>query len=90
MTSLVSPSEHGVRRPLTVKELQSLTGKSRPWVYKAMQRGLIRYIWIGDSRRIPAEEADRISREGVSFRSANAPPPQRHRFPRKNPDPNPP
>jgi hypothetical protein len=50
-----------------------------------MAAGLIKFIWIGDQRYIPPEEADRIEREGVgSLRSADAPPPKpRARFPRK-------
>ena len=77
------------RKPLlTLAELQALTRKSRPWVYKAMAAGLIRYIWIGDTRYIPSEEADRIEREGIpSLRSADAPPHGRHRFPGKRLEP---
>jgi hypothetical protein len=73
----------GRRQPLSVPELQALCRKSRPWVYRAMRLGLIRYVMVGDSRRIPADEADRIEREGVgSLRPADAPPPKpRARFP---------
>jgi hypothetical protein len=74
----------GRKLPLTVAELQALTRKSRPWVYKAMKAGLIRYITIGDTRQIPPDEADRIEREGVgSLRPADAPPRGRHRFPKR-------
>jgi hypothetical protein len=69
----------GRRAPLTVTELQALVRKSRPWVYKAMKAGLIRYVMIGDTRAIPPEEADRIAREGVgSLRPADRAP---RRFP---------
>jgi hypothetical protein len=80
----------GRRSPLTVAELQALTRKSRPWVYRAMKAGLIRYITIGDTRYIPPEEADRIEREGVgSLRPDSAPPAKpRFRFPNKRADPN--
>jgi hypothetical protein len=79
----------GRRPPLTVAELQALIRKSRPWVYKAMAADLIRYIYIGDTRYIPSEEADRIEREGIpSMRSADAPPHRRHRFPRRNQESN--
>jgi hypothetical protein len=58
-------------------ELQALVRKSRPWVYKAMKAGLIRYVMVGDTRCIPPEEADRIAREGVgSLRPTNKPPRQ--------------
>jgi hypothetical protein len=75
----------GRRPPLTLVELQALVRKSRPWVYKAMKAGLIRYIMIGDTRAIPPEEADRIEREGIaSLRPPDIPPPKpRARFPRK-------
>ena len=80
----------GRKPPLTVGELQALTRKSRPWVYRAMKAGLIRYIMIGDTRYIPPEEADRIEREGVgSLRPVDAPPARpRFRFPNKHADPN--
>ena len=62
-----------------------LTRKSRPWIYKRMAEGLIKYFHNGDTRLIPPEEGDRIVREGVgSMRPADAPPHRRHRFPRKS------
>jgi hypothetical protein len=84
MSAEVTTIQTGVRRPLTVPELQALLSKSRPWVYRAMRLGLIKYVRFGDSRHIPPEEADRIMREGIpSLRPADAPPHRRHRFPRK-------
>ena len=75
----------GRRPPVTMNELPALTRKGRAWNYRAMAAGLIRYIWIGDQRYIPPEEADRIEREGIaSLRSADARPPKRRaRFPRR-------
>jgi hypothetical protein len=73
-----------------VAEVQILTGKSKPWVYRAMKLGLIRYVMIGDTRVVPPEEADRIEREGVgSLRPVDAPPHRRRRFPRKRDESNP-
>jgi hypothetical protein len=77
------------RRPsLSVGELQAFTRKSRAWVYKAMQLGLIRFVMDGQTRRIPPEEADRIQQEGVgSLRPVDAPPARpRFRFPNKRAD----
>jgi hypothetical protein len=75
----------GRRPPVNMNELPALTRKGRAWNYRAMAAGLIRYIWIGDQRYIPPEEADRIEREGIaSLRPAEAPAPKcRARFPRK-------
>ena len=75
----------GRRPPVSMNELPALTRKGRAWNYRAMAAGLIRYIWIGDQRYVPSEEADRIEREGVgSLRPTDAPPPKpRARFPRK-------
>jgi hypothetical protein len=89
-SEVISSGLSGRRPPLTVPELQALIRKSRPWVYKAMAADLIRYIYIGDTRYIPAEEADRIEQEGVgSLRPPDAPPHGRYRFPRKNEEANP-
>lgn len=79
----------GRRPPVSMLELPALTRKGRAWNYRAMAAGLIKYIWIGDQRYVPPEEADRIEREGVgSLRPADAPPPKpRARFPRKHAEP---
>ena len=62
-----------------------ITRKSRPWIYKRMAEGLIRFFYNGDTRLVPPEEGDRLAREGVgSLRPADAPPHGRYRFPRKN------
>ena len=80
------PGLEGRRPPVSMDELPALTRKGRAWNYKAMAAGLIRYIWIGDQRYVPPEEADRIEREGVgSLRPPDAPPAKpRARFPRKH------
>ena len=44
----------GRRSPLTVAELQALTRKSRPWVYRAMKAGL------ADCPHIPRERIGHI------------------------------
>jgi hypothetical protein len=80
----IRPGLVGRRLPLTMAELQTLTRRSKPWIYRAMAAGLIKYIMIGDTRLIPPEEVDRIEREGIpSLRPADAVPHRRHRFPRK-------
>lgn len=43
---------------------------SKPQLYKLMKAGLIRYVHIGSDRRIPAEEIDRISKEGIQTKAA--------------------
>ena len=74
----------GLRPPLTIDELMLITRKSRPWIYKRMAEGRIKFFYNGDTRLTPREEGDRIAREGVGpLRSADAPPHRRHRFPRK-------
>ncbi len=81
-SEVISSGLEGRRPPLSVKELQILVRKSRPWVYKAMRAGLIRYIMIGDTRYVTPAEADRIEREGIpSLRGVDAPSPKpRARF----------
>jgi hypothetical protein len=73
-----------------MNELPGITRKSRAWNYRAMKAGLIKFIWIGDQRYVPPEEADRIEREGVgSLRPVDAPPPKpRARFPHKRDESN--
>jgi hypothetical protein len=79
------PGLEGLRPPLTIDELTIITHKSRPWIYKRMAEGRIKYFYNGDTRLTPAEEGDRIASEGVGpLRAADAPPHGRHRFPRKS------
>lgn len=40
---------------------------SRALVYELMKRGLLRYVLVGSDRRIPAEELERIKREGIAW-----------------------
>jgi hypothetical protein len=83
------PVLEGLRPPLTIDELMILTRKSRPWIYKRMAEGLIKFFYNGDTRLTPAEEGDRIAREGVGpLRAADASPHGRYRFPRKRANPN--
>jgi hypothetical protein len=84
------PALEGLRPPLTIDELMILTRKSRPWIYKRMAEGLIKFFHNGDTRLIPVEEGDRIAREGVGpLRAADATPHGRYRFPRKREESNP-
>jgi len=39
---------------------------SRAQIYLLMKRGSLRYVQVGADRRIPAEELERIAREGVA------------------------
>ncbi len=38
---------------------------SRSKVYDLMKRGLLKFVLIDSDRRIPAEEIERIAREGL-------------------------
>jgi hypothetical protein len=63
------------RAPLDVSDLPSVTKHERAWNYRAMKKGLIKYVKMGDKRVVPPDEADRIEREGIpSLRPADAPP----------------
>ncbi|MGE0875659.1 MAG: helix-turn-helix domain-containing protein [Burkholderiales bacterium] len=44
---------------------------SRSKVYALMKAGSLRYVNIGGDRRIPAEELERIAREGVPAKPAS-------------------
>lgn len=44
---------------------------SRSKVYDLMKCGALRYVLIGSDRRIPAEEVDRIVKEGISTVARN-------------------
>jgi hypothetical protein len=78
------PGSEERRPPLPMNVFLRRIKKSRPWGYKAMRAGKLRYIMIGSSRYITAAEADRIENEGLELRPADAPPHGRYRFPRKN------
>jgi excisionase family DNA binding protein len=48
------------RIAFTVNEWCGITGLSRPTVYRQMQSGALRYVQFGRTRRIPAEEQQRL------------------------------
>ena len=55
----------GDKLVFSVKDMQRITGKSRPWVYRAMRAGKLPYIRNGDQRFCTREIAERVAREGV-------------------------
>ena len=55
----------GDKLVFNVKDMQRITGKSRPWVYRAMRAGKLPYIMNGDQRFCTRETAERVARKGV-------------------------
>ena len=55
----------GDKLAFSVKDMQRLTGKSRPWVYRAMRAGKLPYIMNGDQRFCTRETAEHVARKGV-------------------------
>ena len=55
----------GDKLVFSVKDMQRLTGKSRPWVYRAMRAGKLPYIMNGDQRFCTRETAEHVARKGV-------------------------
>jgi hypothetical protein len=55
----------GDKLVFSVKDMQRITGKSRPWVYRAMRAGRLPYIMNGDQRFCTRETAEHVARKGV-------------------------
>jgi len=60
-----APSPLGSALLFTVEAAARALGISRTHVYNALQRGSLRSVAIGRSRRIPREEIERVAREGL-------------------------
>lgn len=61
------PADRRAYRPL---EVVRLTGLSRGAVYRAIAAGLIRAVRVGEAILIPAEELERLLREGTGPKGA--------------------
>jgi excisionase family DNA binding protein len=57
---------------LTVQEAALTLTLSRSMVYNLMYRGLLAYVKIGRTRRIPVQEVERLVRESLVPRRAAA------------------
>lgn len=55
-------------RMFTVSKAASNLALSRSMLYNLMERGDLAYVKIGRTRRIPAEEIDRLIRESLVSR----------------------
>lgn len=58
-----NPSPVYPRRLLTVNEVCQALGLCRTTVYELLNQGAIAYVKVGERRRIPVSEIDRIERE---------------------------
>lgn len=50
-------------RLLNINEVCALLGTSRTTLYEMMNKGELAYVMLGDRRRIPVTEIDRIESE---------------------------
>ena len=54
-----------MKQYLSIKELAAELDMSYSWADKSARKGLIRFVWIGNRRKVPAVEVKRIKRDGI-------------------------
>jgi hypothetical protein len=56
----------GSKALFSISETSEICDRLKPWLYRQMASGRIRYIWLGPRRAITRSEILRIASEGVS------------------------